>query len=164
MMVSCRSRMRVPSVNASVKVGCTSTGIASATATGLGEGASSLTRISFELRVIGTVFISASSEINTTKIAVLFVCIFGSPKADSEVIEESGLCFVSLLAKSDKLSLFAHSRATFAPSFQFERLRQDPTSVTAEDVRMYFQAISNLGHFLPPGTLNAHFFGIRGQA
>jgi hypothetical protein len=96
--------------------------------------------------------------------AVLFVCIFGSPEPDSEVVEESRLCLVGPLTKSDKLSLFAHFRATFAPSFEFERLRKNQTSVTEKDVRTYFQAIRNLGHFLPPGTPSAHPFSVRGQA
>lgn len=72
MIVSCKSRMRVPSVKARVKVGCTSMGVASfGTTTGLGVGVSSLTGMSFEVRVIGNVFIKASSEIDTTKMAAL---------------------------------------------------------------------------------------------
>jgi len=72
MIVSCSSRIRVPSVKVRVKVGCISTGITSfATGTGLGAGVSSLAGTSFELRAIAKVFIKASSEVDSTKIAVL---------------------------------------------------------------------------------------------
>ena len=54
------------------KVGCISTGITSfAAGTGLGVGVSSFTGTSFELRVTAKVFIKASSEVDSTKIAVL---------------------------------------------------------------------------------------------
>jgi len=72
MIVSCNSRIRVPSVKVRVKVGCISTGITSfATGTGLGAGVSSFTATSFELRAIAKFFINASSEVDSTNIAVL---------------------------------------------------------------------------------------------
>jgi hypothetical protein len=108
----------VPSVKARVKVGWVSTGITSfATATGLGAGVSSLTGTSFELRVIVNVFIKSSSEFYSTEIAVLFVSIFDSLRTDSEIIENFRSYIIPILQKSDKLSLFAHSHETFAPSF-----------------------------------------------
>jgi hypothetical protein len=55
-----------------------------------------------------------------------------------------------MLLKSDKLSLFAHFRATFAPKFLVRKATQGPASMSAKEVQAYFQGIRNLGHFRPP--------------
>ena len=72
MIVSCKSRIRVPSAKVRVNVGWISTGAASfGKGTGLGVGAGSLTATSFELREIVSIFNKTSSEFDSDRLTVV---------------------------------------------------------------------------------------------